>query len=180
MGKWRFILFRGIVGFGVPMFLFLALSDLSENIQMTHAFHHPMVRYLLGHWLAGFCMSARQLVSWLACLHGGELCRTCGRVPSPTLSPVPSPWGSLADNDERAAHRRIIGANFLVSNILPITCLFSIFCELFLVPRLSNSLRINILLRMAEKSFRSTLRRIVALGRSTAPRKLDPAWLCVE
>jgi len=33
---------------------------------------------------------------------------------------------------------------------------------------------------MAEKSFRSTLRRIVALGRSTAPRKIDPAWLCVE
>jgi hypothetical protein len=82
MGKWRFILFRGIVGFSVLMFLFLALSDLSENIQTTHAFHH---------WLAGFCMSARQLVSWLACLHGGELCRTCGRVPSPTLSPVPSP-----------------------------------------------------------------------------------------
>src|SRR5580698_9037933 len=58
MGKWRFIPFRGIVGFSVPMFLFLALSDLSENIQTAHAFHHPMVRYLLGHWLAGFCMTA--------------------------------------------------------------------------------------------------------------------------
>ena len=58
MGKWRFVLIRGIVGFSIPMFLFLALSDLSKDIHSARAFHQPMLRYLLGHWMAGFCMSA--------------------------------------------------------------------------------------------------------------------------
>ena len=56
MGKWRFILIRGIVGFSVPMFLFLASSDASKDIRTAHAFHQP-IRYLLGHWMFGFCMS---------------------------------------------------------------------------------------------------------------------------
>jgi len=58
MGKWRFILIRGMAGFGVPMFLFLALSDLSRDIHSAHAFHQPALRYLLGHWIFGFCVSA--------------------------------------------------------------------------------------------------------------------------
>ena len=49
MGKWRFVLIRGIVGFGVPMFLFVVLSDLSKDIHSARAFHQPMLRYLLGH-----------------------------------------------------------------------------------------------------------------------------------
>ena len=57
MGKWRFVLIRGIVGFSIPMFLFLALSDLSKDIHSAHALHQPMLRYLLGHWIAGLCMS---------------------------------------------------------------------------------------------------------------------------
>jgi hypothetical protein len=57
MGKWRFVLIRGIVGFSIPMFLFLALSDLSKDIHSARAFHQPMLRYLLGHWIAGFCVS---------------------------------------------------------------------------------------------------------------------------
>src|SRR5277367_4358066 len=58
MGKWRFILVRGMVAFGVPMFLYLALSDLSKDIHTARAFHQPTLRYLLGHWIFGFCMSA--------------------------------------------------------------------------------------------------------------------------
>jgi hypothetical protein len=57
MGKWRFILVRGVVGFSVPMFLFLALSDFSKDIHTAHAFHHPTLRYLVGQWMFGFCMS---------------------------------------------------------------------------------------------------------------------------
>jgi hypothetical protein len=57
MGKWRFILIRGMAGFGVPMFLFLALSDLSRDIHTAHAFHQSALHYLLGHWIFGFCMS---------------------------------------------------------------------------------------------------------------------------
>jgi hypothetical protein len=58
MGKWRFILIRGIVGLSLPMFLYLALSDLSKDIHTAHVFHQPILRYLLGHWLFGFCMSS--------------------------------------------------------------------------------------------------------------------------
>src|SRR5580698_917590 len=57
MGKWRFVLIRGIVGFSIPMFLFLALSDLSKDIHSARAFHEPVPHYLLGHWIAGFCVS---------------------------------------------------------------------------------------------------------------------------
>jgi hypothetical protein len=58
MGRWRFILIRGIIGFSGPMFLFLALSNLSVDIHSAHAFHQTTLRYLFGHWLAGFCISA--------------------------------------------------------------------------------------------------------------------------
>jgi len=57
MGKWRFILIRGIVGFSVPMFLFLALSDLSKVIHTAHVFHQSTLRYLFDYWMFGFCMS---------------------------------------------------------------------------------------------------------------------------
>ena len=58
MSKRRFILVRGIIGFGVPMFLFLALSHLAEDIHSAHVFHTSVSRYLLGHWIGGFCISA--------------------------------------------------------------------------------------------------------------------------
>jgi len=57
MGKWRFILIRSIVGFSVPLSLFLALSNLSTDIHTAHAIHHPTWRYLLGHWIFGLGMS---------------------------------------------------------------------------------------------------------------------------
>lgn len=57
MGKWRFILIRGIIGFAPPMFLFLALSNFSKDIHTAHAFHQATLRYLLGHWMVGFSLS---------------------------------------------------------------------------------------------------------------------------
>jgi hypothetical protein len=53
MGKWRFILIRGIVRFAPPMFLFLVLSNLSKDIHTAQAFHQLTLRYLLGHWIVG-------------------------------------------------------------------------------------------------------------------------------
>ena len=32
MGKWRFIFIRGIIGFSVPVFLWLVLTHLSEDV----------------------------------------------------------------------------------------------------------------------------------------------------
>jgi hypothetical protein len=58
MGKWRFILARGIVGFSVPMFLSLVLSELSRDIHIARGFHRSTLHYLFGNWIAGFCMSA--------------------------------------------------------------------------------------------------------------------------
>lgn len=68
MGKWRFIIIRGIVGFATPMFLFLVLSDLSKDIHAAHALHQPVLRYLLGYWIFGFGLSVSfgSLVGWLA------------------------------------------------------------------------------------------------------------------
>jgi hypothetical protein len=57
MGKWRFILIRGILGFALPIFLCMTLSDFSKNIRSAHAFHQPVMHYLLGQWIAGFCLS---------------------------------------------------------------------------------------------------------------------------
>jgi hypothetical protein len=57
MGKWRFILVRGIVGFGLPMFPFLVLSNLSRDIRPAHFFHQAPLRYLFGNWMVGLCVS---------------------------------------------------------------------------------------------------------------------------
>jgi hypothetical protein len=57
MGKWRFILVRGMVGFGVPMFLFLAFLNFSKDVHAARDFHQSTLRYLFGHWIFGYCMS---------------------------------------------------------------------------------------------------------------------------
>ena len=57
MGKWRFIIIRGIIGFALPMFLFLSLSDVSRDIHTAHLLRQPALRYLLGHWMVGVCLS---------------------------------------------------------------------------------------------------------------------------
>jgi len=58
MGKWKFILLRGIVGFSGPLFVWLALSRLSEDISLAHYRHIGVVRYLLQSWIFGLFMCA--------------------------------------------------------------------------------------------------------------------------
>jgi len=62
MGKWRFILVRGIVGMGVPMFVFgffwLVFSHLSEDLHSAHSVHESTFQYLLGHWIIALSVSA--------------------------------------------------------------------------------------------------------------------------
>jgi len=58
MGKWRFILVRGIIGFGGPMFLWLALTHLSGDIESAHQFHESTIHHLLRSWAFGLCISA--------------------------------------------------------------------------------------------------------------------------
>ena len=58
LGKWRFILIRGIVGFGVPCFLWIVLREFSRDVDFAHRFHQPVITYLLHEWLFMLCMSA--------------------------------------------------------------------------------------------------------------------------
>jgi len=51
MGKWRFILARGIIGWGGPMFV-LGLVWL-----VLHSLHESGFQYLLGHWVIALCVS---------------------------------------------------------------------------------------------------------------------------
>jgi hypothetical protein len=57
-GKWRFVLIRGIAGWGVPMFLWLVLSNFSEDLKSAYAWHQPIFQHLLHPWIAAFFMSA--------------------------------------------------------------------------------------------------------------------------
>ena len=58
MGKWRFIIIRGIIGFSGPMFLWLALIHLPEDVHAAHEFQRNTFSYLLHSWLSGFFISA--------------------------------------------------------------------------------------------------------------------------
>jgi hypothetical protein len=57
-GKWKFVLVRGIVGFAGPMFLWLALTHLSEDIHSARSFNGSTLNYLLRSWAGGFVISA--------------------------------------------------------------------------------------------------------------------------
>lgn len=51
LGKWRFILIRGILGFSGPMFLWLVLSNLRQDLQIARLHHEPFFASLLQSWL---------------------------------------------------------------------------------------------------------------------------------
>jgi hypothetical protein len=51
MGKWRFILARGIIGMGGPMFV-LGLVSL-----LLRSFHESTLHNLLGHWVVDLCVT---------------------------------------------------------------------------------------------------------------------------
>jgi hypothetical protein len=58
LGKWRFVLLRGIAGFSVPMFLWLAATNLSDDIKSARFWHGSILLDLFQAWVAGFCISA--------------------------------------------------------------------------------------------------------------------------
>ena len=58
MGKWRFVLIRGILGWGVPMFLWLALTHLSEDINSAGRYHQSTFQHLLHSWAGAFLINA--------------------------------------------------------------------------------------------------------------------------
>ena len=58
MGKWRFILIRGIIGFGGTLFISLALSNLPDDWRAAHRFHESVFGHLFRSWVTGFCISA--------------------------------------------------------------------------------------------------------------------------
>jgi hypothetical protein len=58
MGKWRFILLRGIIGFSGPMFFWLVLTRLSEDIHAAREFHRNTLSYLLHSWVVALFLSA--------------------------------------------------------------------------------------------------------------------------
>jgi len=58
LGKWRFVLLRGVIGWAVPMFLWLAVSNFSEDLKSARAWHHSTIQHLLHSWIAALGMSA--------------------------------------------------------------------------------------------------------------------------
>ena len=58
MGKWRFILLRGVIGFSGPMFLWLVVTSLSEDVHSARQFHQNTLSHLLHSWVVAFLISA--------------------------------------------------------------------------------------------------------------------------
>jgi hypothetical protein len=58
LGKWRFVVIRGMVGWGVPMFLWMALSNFPEDFKSARAWHQPVFQYFLHSWIVALCMNA--------------------------------------------------------------------------------------------------------------------------
>lgn len=58
LGKWRFIVWRGILGFSVPMFVWLALSNLRSDISNAQSRRLSVLNYLWHSWVAGFFICA--------------------------------------------------------------------------------------------------------------------------
>ena len=57
LGKWRFILIRGIIGWGIPMFLWTALSTVRQEVGTAVALRQPVLQRLFGSWVAALVMS---------------------------------------------------------------------------------------------------------------------------
>lgn len=58
LAKWRFIITRGIIGWGVPMFLWLAVSNFSDDLKTARAWHQSIFQHLFQSWVAAFCITA--------------------------------------------------------------------------------------------------------------------------
>lgn len=58
LAKWRFIITRGIIGWAVPMFLWLAVSRFSDDLKAAASSHDSTFQHLLRSWVLGFCINA--------------------------------------------------------------------------------------------------------------------------
>src|SRR5882724_11988907 len=58
LAKWRFILIRGVIGWGVPMFLWLALSNFRDDLKAATSSHGSMLQHLFHSWVGAFCINA--------------------------------------------------------------------------------------------------------------------------
>jgi hypothetical protein len=56
LGKWRFVLTRGILGFSGPMFLWLVLSNLTTDLQIARLHRESGLTYLLQSWFIAFAI----------------------------------------------------------------------------------------------------------------------------
>jgi hypothetical protein len=56
--KWRFILVRGLLGWGIPMFLWLAFSNLPEDLRDARLWPQSTLQHLFRGWVTAFCMNA--------------------------------------------------------------------------------------------------------------------------
>jgi len=57
LGKWRFVVTRGGIGFGFPMFLWMVLSNLPGDVKSAVS-HHAPFQQLVHSWIAAFCINA--------------------------------------------------------------------------------------------------------------------------
>jgi len=58
LGKWRFILIRGLAGWALPMFVWLVLSNLPEDLRSARVWHQPVFQHLVHSWIAASTISA--------------------------------------------------------------------------------------------------------------------------
>jgi hypothetical protein len=58
LAKWRFILIRGVLGWGIPMFLWLAVSNVSDDLKSAREWHQSTFQYLIHSWVAAFCINS--------------------------------------------------------------------------------------------------------------------------
>ena len=58
LAKWRFIITRGIVGWAVPMFLWLAASNFSDDLKTARVLYQPAFQHLFHSWVSAFCINA--------------------------------------------------------------------------------------------------------------------------
>ena len=56
--KWRFIITRGVIGWGVPMFLWLAVSNFPNDLKSASAWHQSILQHLFHSWVFAFCINA--------------------------------------------------------------------------------------------------------------------------
>lgn len=56
--KWRFVFIRGLLGWGLPMFVWMAVSHFADDVRSAGASHESILQHLFHSWIGAFTMSA--------------------------------------------------------------------------------------------------------------------------